>query len=139
MLKKVCVGFDGSDNAYRAVDFALNLHKMCGAAMEIHVVSAVTPPEVPNVDYEAIAGSMMQHYEELLKDLRGKATGRGIAIKTATVTGHPADQILRYVKENNCDMVIMGQRGMSGVEEFLLGSVSRRVARHAPCTVTIVK
>jgi nucleotide-binding universal stress UspA family protein len=140
MLKKVCVGFDGSDNAYRAFDFAIDLCRMCpSAGLEVHVISVAMPPEVPNVDYDAIMSTIVEHYEGLLNDLEKKAHKSNVEIKTMTTIGHPADQILRYVKDNRCDMIIVGQRGKSGVEVFLLGSVSRRIARHAPCTVVIVK
>lgn len=140
MLKRVCVGFDGSDNAYRAFDFAIDLCKMCpSAALEVHVIAVAMPPEVPNVDYDAIMSTIVDHYEGLLSGLEERARKSNVAIKTVTAIGHPADQILRYVKDNGCDMIVVGQRGKSGVEVFLLGSVSRRVARHAPCTVVIVK
>lgn len=60
-------------------------------------------------------------------------------IKAEVAVGHPADQIVRFAKDNKCDMVALGQRGKSKIENWLLGSVSKRVATCAPCTVTIVK
>jgi nucleotide-binding universal stress UspA family protein len=55
------------------------------------------------------------------------------------VVGHPAEQIVRYAKENDIDQLIMGQKGKSKIESWLLGSVSKRVSTYSPCTVTIVK
>lgn len=88
---------------------------------------------------DAVIDSATQHYEELFKGLREKARERNLEIKTEVVAGHPADQIVRYAKEKQCDMVILGQKGKSKIESWLLGSVSKRVATYAPCTVTIVK
>ena len=67
------------------------------------------------------------------------AKERKIKIETEVVVGHPAGQIVRYAKEKNSDMIVIGQKGISKIESWLPGSVSKRVATYAPCTVTIVK
>lgn len=141
MLKRILVAFDGSEKSYDAFEFALETSKLCpGAAPEIIVLSVAQPPEPADiVEVEAIIDSATQHYEELFKGLREKAKERNLELKTEVVVGHPADQIVRYAKENDCDMIVMGQRGKSKIESWLLGSVSKRVATYAPCTVTIVK
>jgi len=141
MLKRILVAFDGSPQSYKAFDFALEMTKLCpGAGPEIMVISVAQPPEPADiVEVDAIIDSATQHYEELFKGLMEKAKEKNIEIKTEVVVGHPADQIVRYAKEKNSDMVIVGQKGKSKVESWLLGSVSKRVATYAPCTVTIVK
>lgn len=141
MLKKILVAFDGSQQSYQAFDFALEISKLCpGAAPEIFILSVAQPPEpIDIVEVDAVIDSATQHYEDIFNGLREKAKGRNLEIKTEVVVGHPADQIVRYAKDNNCDMVIVGQKGKSKIESWLLGSVSKRVATYAPCTVTIVK
>ncbi|BCB96233.1 universal stress protein [Dissulfurispira thermophila] len=141
MLKRILVAFDGSSQSYQAFDFALEMSKLCpGAAPEIFVVSVAQPPEPADiVEVDAIIDSATEHYEELFKKLRERAKERNLEIKTEVVVGHPADQIVKYAKDKNCDMVVLGQRGKSKIESYLLGSVSKRVATYAPCTVTIVK
>lgn len=141
MLKRILVAFDGSQQSYKAFDFALEMSKLCpGVAPEIVVLSVAQPPEpIDIVEMDAIIDSATQHYEELFKELKDKAKERNIEIKTEVVVGHPADQIVRYAKEMNSDMIIVGQKGKSKVETWLLGSVSKRIATYAPCTVTIVK
>jgi nucleotide-binding universal stress UspA family protein len=141
MIKKILVAFDGSEQSYKAFDFALETSQLCpGAAPETIVLSVAQPPEpIDIVEMDAIIDSATQHYEELFKGLREKAKEKGLEIKTEVAIGHPADQIVRYASENHCDMVVVGQRGKSKIESWLLGSVSKRVATYAPCTVTIVK
>lgn len=141
MLKKVLVAFDGSTQSYKAFDYALELFKLCpGAAQDLTVLSVAQPPEpIDIVEVDAIIDNATQHYEKLHKDLKEKAKESSIGINTEITIGHPADQIIRYAAENKCDMVIMGQRGKSKIESWLLGSVSKRVASYSPCTVTIVK
>jgi len=141
MLKKILVAFDGSEQAYKAFDFALEMSKLCpGAVTEIFVLSVAQPPEPADiVEVDAIIDSATQHYEELFNALKKKAKKRNIGIKTEVAVGHPADQIVRYAAKKKCDMIVVGQRGKSKIERWFLGSVSKRVATHAPCTVTIVK
>jgi len=141
MLKKILVAFDGSQQSYKAFEFALDMSKLCpGAAPEIIVLSVAQPPEpIDIVEMDAIIDSATLHYEDLFKGLKEKAKERNIEIKTEVIVGHPADQIVRYATEMKSDMIIVGQKGKSKVETWLLGSVSKRIATYAPCTVTIVK
>jgi len=139
VLNKICIAFDGSENAYRAFDFALELPKLCsGANPEISVVSVVVPPEIANVEADVdVTAFLTQQLEETLKGLKERAKDRDITINITV--GHAAEQILKYVSDNNCDMLVMGQVGISAIEAFLLGSVASGVATNAPCTVTLVK
>jgi nucleotide-binding universal stress UspA family protein len=141
MVKRILVAFDGSEQSYQAFDFALDMAKMCpGTSVEILVLSVAQPPEpIDIVEMDAIIESATQHYEELFKGLREKASERNLEIKTEVAIGHPADQVVRYADENACDMVVLGQRGKSKIQNWLLGSVSKRVATYAACTVIIVK
>jgi nucleotide-binding universal stress UspA family protein len=141
MLKKILVAFDGSKQSYKAFEFALELSKLdAGTAPEIIVLSVAQPPEPADiVEVDAIIDSATEHYEELFKDLRGKAKAKGLEIQTDVTVGHPAAQIVKVADEKKCDMIIVGHRGKSKMADWLLGSVSKRVSSYAPCTVTIVK
>lgn len=142
MFKNICVAFDGSDNAYRAFDFALDLIKLC-APGQLSVISVAVAPELPDVEasvqLDAVMNAITQGYEEHFKKLTEKAKAQNLTIKTDIRAGHAVEQILAYIEEKNCDMVILGKKGKSGIEALLAGSVSRSITRHAPCTVTIVK
>lgn len=141
MLRKILVAFDGSEQSYKAFDFALELTKLCpGAAPDVMVLSVAQPPEPADiVEVDAIIDNATQHYEELFKGLKEKAKERNIEIKAEVVPGHPADQLVKYAKDKDCDMLVVGQTGKSRIESWLLGSVSKRVATYSHCTVTIVK
>jgi nucleotide-binding universal stress UspA family protein len=141
MLKKILVAFDGSQQSNKAFDFALDMLKLCtGAISELIIISVIQPPEPADiVEMDAIIDSATQHYEELFKEMKEKAKEKDIAIKTEVLVGHPADQIVRYAKDQNCDAIVLGRKGKSKIERWLLGSVSKRVSSYAPCTVIIVK
>jgi nucleotide-binding universal stress UspA family protein len=140
--KRILVAFDGSPQAEKAFDFALEMSKDCqGMTREITVLSVVHLMEqidVP-VDIESIVNAAKAQYESLLIGLREKAKSQGLNIAAEIVTGHPADDIIEYAAKNKINLIIMGQRGKSKVPKWLLGSVSLQVASHAPCSVMIVK
>jgi len=140
-LKKLLVAFDGSPSSYKAFDTALEMSNICqGASHEIYVLAVVQPPEPADiVEIDAIIDAATEHYEELFKGLCEKAVSAGDILTTEVAVGHPADQVVHYAVEKGCDMILIGQRGKSRVEQWLLGSVSKRVASYAHCSVMIVK
>ncbi|MFN3478305.1 MAG: universal stress protein, partial [bacterium] len=78
-----------------------------------------------------------QYYLEQFKKLR-KLAGN-IKIETQILIGHAAEQIIKFSKENKIDIIVVGRKGKSKLEDFIIGSVSRRLAAYSPCTVIIVK
>lgn len=139
-MNKILVAFDGSPKAYEAFEHAMKLAAICDTRPEITILSVAQPPEpIDIVEIDAVIDAAKEHYGKLLRELREKAKEKNIEIKTEIVVGHPAEQIVRYAKENDIDQIIMGQKGKSKIESWLLGSVSKRVSTYSSCTVTIVK
>jgi nucleotide-binding universal stress UspA family protein len=100
----------------------------------------VRPPEpIEIVEMEAVIDAATTLYEEQFRKIVAKVKDRDLVLHTDILTGSPADQIVRYAHENNCDVVILGHRGKSRVEDWLLGSVPKRVSSYSPCHVIIVK
>ena len=63
----------------------------------------------------------------------------GVEVQTFARQGDPADAILDVAEEQNADLIIVGNKGMSGAKRFLLGSVPNKVSHHAPCSVMIIR
>ena len=141
MLEKILVGFDGSEPSFKAFHYGLEIIKQCSVTRpQIVVVSVVQLPEPADiVEVEAVIDSATEHYKVLFAELENRAKTQQITIATEVLVGHPADQIIRYAKGNGVDLILVGQMGKSKIENWLLGSVSRRVAAYSHCTVTIVK
>jgi nucleotide-binding universal stress UspA family protein len=138
MLKNILVAYDGSESADRAFEFALELAKPFGAS--VTVLSVARPPEPATmVETEAILESATEHFEAHFRTLREKARKAGMEITTLVVVGHPAEQIVHAADQQAMDMIVMGHRGKSMIEKWLLGSVSKRVLSYAPCKVLIVR
>lgn len=140
--KRVLVAFDGSPQAQKAFDTALEMAKGGQEVpMEITVLSVVHLVEQIDVlmDLEPIINAAKAQYDGLLAGLQEKAKSQGLNIATEIVIGHPAKDIIEFAASNNVDLIIMGQRGKSKIPKWLLGSVSQQVSNHATCSVMIVK
>jgi nucleotide-binding universal stress UspA family protein len=87
----------------------------------------------------AVLDDAREHYEEGFKKIVEKAKGHNLEIATDIVVGHPAEQIVHRAEQDKVDLIILGRRGMSLFEKWLLGSVSERVLRYAHCPVMVVR
>jgi nucleotide-binding universal stress UspA family protein len=63
----------------------------------------------------------------------------GLDVETFAREGDPADAILDVAEERDADLIVVGNKGMTGARRFLLGSVPNKVSHHAPCSVLIVR
>ena len=76
----------------------------------------------------------------LLEQARANARGAGVTeVETFARQGDAADAILDVAEEQRCDLIVVGNKGMTGAKRFLLGSVPNKVSHHAPCSVLIVR
>jgi nucleotide-binding universal stress UspA family protein len=104
---------------------------------------AYSPAENPlttKTTIETYYKGMKDHYDLMLsKALENAKKIENLDIPAKLVEGRPADEIVETAKEGNFDLIVMGSRGLGGIKEFFLGSVSDRVADEAECPVLIVK
>jgi nucleotide-binding universal stress UspA family protein len=68
----------------------------------------------------------------------GTLRAAGLACKPIVRFGNPAAEILKQAEESRCDLIVLGRRGLGGATKALLGSVSDKIVREAPCPVTVV-
>jgi nucleotide-binding universal stress UspA family protein len=146
MFSSVLVGTDGSTTAAAAVGEAIVLAAKLGARLTI--VSAYEPISELRLREErqsapADAQWMVNQREDVLAVLekaRELADAGGVtAIETFARQGDAADAILDIAEEQGCDLIVVGNRGMTGAKRFLLGSVPNKISHHAPCSVLIVR
>jgi len=135
---RILIGHDGSKDADVAFETAVDFAALSGARLQ--VVSVATPPEPPTrVETEAVIEAATQHYEEMFEGLRGRAKERGLDLESRVLVGHAAEQILRLAADTGADLIVVGHRGRSAIQEWLFGSTSRRVVSYAPCSVLVVR
>jgi nucleotide-binding universal stress UspA family protein len=145
MFESIVVGTDGSATAGEAVRQAMELATSVGA--KVYLVSAYEPtPEGRLRDERAQIPADLQWMVNPREDVEATlAEGaelireKGIDVETLAREGDPADAILDVAEEKNADLIVVGNKGMTGAKRFLLGSVPNKVSHHAPCSVMIIR
>jgi len=145
MFTSIVVGTDGSDTAGKAVQAATDLARQVGASLS--VVSAYEPVsnqrlreekrEVPK-DLEWMVNPR-EDVEATLKEAAEQIQETGVKVETFAREGDAADAILDVAEETHADLIVVGNKGMTGTKRFLLGSVPNKVSHHAPCSVLIIR
>jgi nucleotide-binding universal stress UspA family protein len=74
-----------------------------------------------------------------VRDAARAAEQAGLAVEAFPRQGDPADAILDVAEEQDADLIVVGNKGLTGAERFLLGSVPNKVSHHAPCSVLIIR
>jgi nucleotide-binding universal stress UspA family protein len=145
VFKRIVVGTDGSETAAEAVRQAVELAKLTGATLSL--VSAYQPASGRRVQAEQAEAPADVQYEIgpredvnlILDAAAADAKGQGLEVQTHPVEADPADAILNVAEETKADLVVVGNKGMTGARRYLLGSVPNNVSHHAPCSVMIVR
>ncbi len=122
MYSKVLVGSDGSRTAAKAVDRAVEVAEAAGATLT--VLTAGHPTKAATVTEQELA----------------RHAGRGVPIDALTVDDDPVAALVDTASKGGYDLLVVGNRGMTGVTRFLrLGSVPNKVTHQLPCSLLIVK
>lgn len=138
MIHKILVAYDTSNQALKAFELGLDLAHRYGA--DLIVLSVARPPEPPQeVEAEAFIDRTTEYFEDFFAKLRETAGRLGLSPRFEVRVGHPADQIVHMANQEGVDMIVMGHRGKSMIQRWLLGSISKRVLSYAHCTVSIVR
>ena len=145
MFTRIVVGTDGSETAQGAVNQAIELAQLSGASLSI--VSAYQPVSGRRVQGEqADAPADVQHeigpredVNLVLEAAAAVARKEGVEVQIHPVEADPADAILNVAEQVGADLIVVGNKGMTGARRFLLGSVPNKVSHHAPSSVIIVR
>jgi nucleotide-binding universal stress UspA family protein len=145
VFNRIVVGTDGSDTAANAVRQATDLAKLTGA--QLSIVSAFAPVSSRRVAGEKLDAPADVQYEigpredvNLILDAAAAAARKeGVEVQTHPVEADPADAILNVAEETGADLIVVGNKGMTGARRYILGSVPNNISHHAPCSVMIVR
>ena len=118
---RILVGTDGSDTAGKAVERAAALAKAIGATLTI-----------------ASAGDAA-YAQKVVDDAAAPHLYSGASVDTKVLSGDPATALIDEAGANGYDLLVVGNKGMTGATRFFLGSVPNKVSHHAPCALLIVR
>ena len=139
-VNAIVVGTDGSPGAEAAVHEAIEL--VGGSGVAVHLVCAypgqsalerigMTARQEP-ADLRGVAADVLARDERRFVEA-------GFTVEKHTREGDPAHVIIDVATEQDADLIVVGARGTTGLRRFMLGSVSSKLAHHAPCSVLIVR
>ena len=134
----IVVGTDGSGRAGVAVRKALELAQLTGATVHaVNVMHTSAAFEDPH-SAQLVMDELRDHAEGVKEHVLADARRQGVSVEFHSSVGEPAEALIELAEKLNADLVVVGNRGMSGMKRFVLGSVPNRVAHRSPCSVLIV-
>ncbi|KMM39006.1 universal stress protein [Guptibacillus hwajinpoensis] len=138
----VLVAYDGSDLSMKALNEAITMAKE-NPALQIDVVTALNPTAQISsaVVYASILNELRKEAVDLLKvvsDVLYEQLPNHV-VRTMVLEGNPGNEIVKYANDHERDLIIMGSRGLNGLREWFLGSVSHAVLQRSHCPVLIIK
>jgi len=155
MINRILVPIDGSEHSRKALEFAADIAGRFNASVVlVHVVStaALLPAPVPQVGVpvtpegvpppvfsKKMAEDLAKLGSELLARGSSEVEKRGLTVKNVLERGEPVEKIVQTAKNERCDLIVIGARGLGKMRALLLGSVSDGVVHRAPCPVLVVK
>lgn len=145
LFKRIVVGTDGSDSAREAIRQAAALAQMSGASLEVVSAYEPVPARRSQEESSGAPGDVAHEFgprEEVNFALDGAASIAAefdVSVSRHPMDGDPADAILKVAEDVDADLIVVGNKGMTGARRFLLGSVPNKVSHHAPCSVFIAR
>ena len=138
-MESIVVGPDGSPGAEAAVERALEVAQ--GTAARIHLVTAY--PDIPSYRERMRSSAKWESIDlrEVADSVLARTAARlsGVTVETHAREGNAAQVIADVAQEQDADLIVVGDRGLTGIERFLLGSVSSKLSHHSPCSMMIVR
>ncbi|GAM15385.1 universal stress protein [Mesobacillus selenatarsenatis] len=139
MFKRILLASDGSDHSVRAAKKAVELAKLTGDSeiTVVYVVDGQTSKEdvLHNTDRTVVE----EKRKIRLQPVTNMLEEASLNFRYEKLLGEPGPSIVDYANKNQFDVVVLGSRGLNGLQEMVLGSVSHKVAKRVKAPVLIVK
>ncbi|MBU2958611.1 universal stress protein [Paracoccus sp. 1_MG-2023] len=147
MFERILVAYDGSNGAERSLVKAADLAKLCDAQLIVLTVyrhhsmleASLSMTRGARDQGGSLDDAMRGHARDAADYAKSVAKDAGVARVSAFIrAGQPARTIVAVAREKECDLIVLGSRGLGATENYLLGSVSHKVTGLAPCPVLTV-
>ncbi|USZ67155.1 universal stress protein [Halorussus salilacus] len=139
MYDRILVPTDGTEQA-AVTTHALNVAELCDATVHaLYVVDQKALNYQPSeAGREETRRTRLEEGEEATDRIAERGADRGVEVATAIEEGTPAEVVVDYAEENDAEMIVMGTHGRSGVDRYVLGSVTEQVVRTSEVPVLTV-
>ena len=137
MIRRILIGFEGSEGSVKALRSGLHLAKLERAqCVVLTIIELPRFPQVPSETKEELEAATPV-VKKLQEQARAEAAREGVAIEVDSRTGHAAHDLVEYAKHGRFDLLVLGHRGHSGVWGMFLGTTADKIVRHASCSVMV--
>lgn len=136
-IQKILCPVDQSEASGRALDYALMLSRWYDASLTAVEVAWAGLPSVSTVAPTVLTPEYLQESAEALQRFVGARAG-DVAVTTKLVHGQVVANVIDEARSLPADLIVLGTHGRGGFERFMLGSVTEKVLRKAPCPVLTV-
>lgn len=141
-MMKVLLAIDGSENSLRAVSYLIKRASAVKDQYDVHVVNVQYPLHGTVATF--VNGAQLKQYHQdegmkILAPVDTPLTGAGVAFSHHLFVGEPAEVISRFAREEGCDEIIIGSRGLGNISSMLVGSVASKIIHMSSVPVVLVK
>ena len=143
-IQNIACCTDFSDNADAAFQMAAEMAEKYNATLTvIHVLPPSVNPLLSDDEWAAIPDEprdgIITKIEKNMEEKYAAKLPESINVRVIVLDGHVSTEIIKYIEENQIDLVVVGSYGLTGMELVVFGSVAKRVAHKAPCSVLIAR
>lgn len=131
-INKILVPVDGSERSLEAIEFIESM--FADQAIEIHLLNVV---EMNYIVQETVQRELLHHSNEILDQAESLLPANFNVIKSS-VLGTPYKDIIEYAEKEKVDMIVITRMGLSGIQRYLIGSVTSKVVSHANVPVLVI-
>jgi nucleotide-binding universal stress UspA family protein len=141
-MLKILLAVDGSETSLRAVAYVIKRAADAREGCQVHLVNVQYPLHGSVSTFISAAQIKQYHQDEgekVLVEARARLDAAGTSYQSHLFVGEPAEVVTRYAKEQGCDEIVIGTRGLSAVSSLLVGSVATKIIHFAEMPVVLVK
>lgn len=147
LSRKILVAIDGSPLSDKAATEAVRMAAGKPSQFKSMVYGLLVLPNAPKTTFTDFVPAKPITEQERWSDLKERiffvveklAAEEEVPLETAVVYGNPADELIRFAREREIDVIVIGSTGKGFLKRKLLGSVSHKVVKDAKCSVYVVR
>lgn len=144
-MYKILLAVDGSSHSQKAIEESIRLVKLLDSCVTVLSVAENTPiyhygTELGSVPIQQeMVEERLKASNEILEHCKASFQEHGLEVDTLSKEGQPAETICKEAEEGGFDVIIIGSRGLGGLRQLFLGSVSNKVVNQSKISVLVVK
>ncbi|MBU1002634.1 MAG: universal stress protein [Proteobacteria bacterium] len=138
-INKILVPVDGSGPSLAAVRYGAGIAGLTGAAVMLLHCHKPVPSILGEPNFQRVLERLEADAQRVMEGCLSELAGQGVEFTSKVIGGDTAQVIVEVAEIEGFDLIVMGSRGLGGVQGLLLGSVTHKVLQVAPCPVTVVR